>query len=456
MLEWLVAGLEIVSRDPLCSKRTVITAIPTVAIPAAFTAIANCARAEPSRFNPNKTELAAIINDPHSGQEQYVRAVNRWPNQDSIWPILTSKLARERFARVVTLIDTIDLEKYLYDDPDDQKYNPCSETNFKQGRSDPGFRHCLEERTKGIDADNPMTCRHFTRKFMWKYGKEGKLPPFSQSHPRYKVAPADRKYLMPLREIEIIFPEKITPDSLGIEIRERPRPHAVIGIWLGNKPLSQTAKEETVNYQNWYIFDPQTDARILNPPYDVGQVNPGNVILIYPEHEQPLDQATPRPLEVEESSGYSSTLAFTVNANRYIIPATFLGSRYLTQFVYEHAAHHKNLAPLLDYFHLTFSTPGLSQLVLKEAQFSGNFTEMELKSLQGWDTFLRSHEALSLSSSSHNIIKTFLANRETFFERPGVVNGCSEPGFKPAFQYLERQGMLTYSESLARIMACPD
>lgn len=401
----------------------------------------------PSRYaltQDERTELSVILNDPGVDHDKYLGAINLWPGDREIWPELHTREARIKFTKMVVDKDLIDHEKYFYDDSKDQSYKPCDVTKFS-GDTDPKYQECLESRTESIDETNPMTCRHFTRKFMWVYGKQGKPSPTAPSHVRYNLPYVENKLSLPLREMEIVRPTKITVNPSGEESREQVRPHAVIGVWLANQPMKVTSSSQFNAVDNWYIFDPQNDRQLLVPPHNL-ELTPGNVFLIYPEHNLPLDSETKRPVNVAGNLDYNSVLAFAINKDQQIIPAHFLGSRATTQLIYEQAAYGKNFARIMDRFQEAIVTKGLPQKIIATMNQSNNFTDLELKSVNDWYYVLSHPDLLTLSVGSYNYIKGFLSSREDYFQRPSTSLNCWDDELNVAFNFLNNLGLLRPSE----------
>jgi len=402
-------------------------------------------------FDPaEKRELAAILNDATS-TDKYVGAISTWPKEEKIWPVLEQKAARERFASFVIAKDIIGHEDYLYDKPDDPHYQPCLVENFN-GPDDPGLKKCEAKRLNSIDVKNPMTCGHFTRKIFWTYGKAGQEPPFTPPHNRYEIPVVAKKYFMPLREIEIIRPQ-----DLRFSKNEQPRPHAVAAVWLQGQAIDSVSKEEFNRPENWYFFEPQRDSRLFVAPSNQGLI-PGYVILIHPDHDLPLDSVTESAINSNNNQQYESALAFAVNKNLALVPAQFLGSRNLTQLVYERAANPENFSQIMDQFYEINQSPdinnasGLLELTLSAIAASGNFTDLEVANLSAWSDYLRHPAIIPLPEKTKSIVKDFLIHREDYFSRTSSSSSFSSlPSFgylefQKAFQSMELSGLLLPKE----------
>ncbi|MBS3140011.1 hypothetical protein J4479_03335 [Candidatus Woesearchaeota archaeon] len=442
MLEKIIQKLEKISASPTLGRREFVASV--VSLIGAGCRSSAC-RSPEYVFDPaEERELSSILNSATVDKEKYAGAVSLWPKHRKIWPALKTKAARERFTSLIISQDMTDKEHYLYDDPADPDYKPCRVENFK-GIDDSEFRKCIADRVESIDEDNPMTCRHFTRKFMWAYGRAGEKLSYTPEHSRYDIPLVPRKFFLPAREVEIIRPEMIEINADGTESRKRPRPHSVAAVWLADTPLSFTSVREFNNPENWYFFEPQNDARLFTAPAYLELV-PGNVFLIYPEHDLPLDSRTTRPMNVFKDNNYREVLSFAVNKSKKLIPAIFLGARERTQHVYEHAAHQKNAPLIINHLSQIHAEERWPERVLSAISASGNFTDLEIRSFNGWRAYLGHPETTFLPEGTDAVVKEFFSHRAAYFSRKDISSSCREPEFKAAFRYLEKLGLLTSEE----------
>jgi hypothetical protein len=392
------------------------------------------------------TKLARILNDTKSSDNAYLGAVSQWNPFEGIWNNLNSKNARIRFAEFVIKQDITDKEKYLYDDSKDEDWKPCNVEAFPKRYSDEEFIECEKNRAANIDENNPMTCRQFARKLYYSLRNSGD-PPFSVvTHNRYVIPRASNKYLIPIREVEIIFPEKIITKKNGKEERKRSRPHAINAIWVGESIIEFTTEKEFYNHDNWYFFDPQTDNplfRSINYESD----GLGNVFLIYPDHNVPLDRDSSRPINVMEDEAYGNHVSFAINKDKKVIPVEFVGSRDLTQLVYDHAGHGKNFPWLIAKFAETYRKGmfGPDKLIAV-TESSGNYSNLEIRTLKDMKTFYENSDMKTLGKETITRIRTFMSYRDNYLAIVKTSKLSSQPDFVKAFDYLENLGVLRPSE----------
>ncbi len=280
---------------------------------------------------PSRLELLVTFHDDRLSSivPEYQRAVRYWDDDGlSIWNYLETAAAKERFARYVIKMDTLNKQEYIYD-LEDEEYKT----------KNPG---------KKIDEERPFVCRHFARKMYYRYRKLEEHLDWTASDELYKIGRAPQKFRIPIREVEVTFPLA----------SEHKRPHAVSAVYLGGNSYQA---------ENWLFFDPQSDGvlfRSLSYQWD----GKGNIFTIYPDHKLPLDKETKSPIETYAALENPSVVKFAINKNGNVVPVFGTGNQILTKGIYQH-----------DYASVESQFPWSDQKkTLTVIQASGNFTFDEI------------------------------------------------------------------------------
>jgi hypothetical protein len=213
-----------------------------------------------------RAESFRIFNDPAiSAQDpRYDHAVETWPDDTAIWPLLSSVEARRRFAAYV-----------LAHDPTDRIAYVASQTG-------------IAPKSCAVDPAHPFECTHFSRLMHLKYRFADVPASFHGTDPRYQFERAPLKLRMPIREVE----QMGKYDEVY---------HAVNAVFVGDGP----ALTASADAAQWTFFEPQND-RILSAP---GRASTGMYPTgwrVHPDAKTGLDENTlrnfvPAPKELKQS-----------------------------------------------------------------------------------------------------------------------------------------------------------
>jgi len=201
----------------------------------------------------------SVLDNPRAySTGQYNRAVDQWPSNKSIYANLSNRAAKIRFAQHVLSRDTTDARPYIW---------PLShKENLGLG----------EQR-----GEHPFQCRHFARLMYYKYRPQGlDGVNWRPESPLYGVTPAQQKLRIPIREVSIDSPQA-------------PNGHRINAVYLGGDKKSKSS---------WVFFEPQNDRLLEEAGFKWG--DPGNIFVVQPDHDLPLDPWSSRP--VYDSYAYSN------------------------------------------------------------------------------------------------------------------------------------------------------
>jgi len=141
--------------------------------------------------------ILSVIDGVHPDHlsEEYLTAMRRWPEDEEVWPHLTTAESRVEFIKHVLRHDTLSRHAYVPDDA-------AKET-----------------------GDDPFVCRHFSRILYYRYRQreDAEFRMEAGASP-YEVKKAPAKYRMPIREVRVRYVE---------EWHTHHEEHAVNAIGLG-------------------------------------------------------------------------------------------------------------------------------------------------------------------------------------------------------------------------------